>query len=47
MATSERMIKSRKRANLGTYWAQRPAYGHSELHPAAHGKIRPQQSLPS
>jgi hypothetical protein len=47
MATSEQMIKSRKRANLSTYLAQRPAYGHPEPHAAAHGKISLQQSLPS
>ena len=37
----ERMTKSGGGRNLGTYWAQRPAYGRPEPHPAAHDKINP------
>jgi hypothetical protein len=37
----DRMTKSRGERNLGTYWAQRAAYGHPEPHAAEHGKIGP------
>jgi hypothetical protein len=37
----DRMRKSGGGRNLGTYWAQRPAYGRPEPHPAAYGKINP------
>jgi hypothetical protein len=37
----EQMTKSGSEPNLGTYWAQRPAYEHLEPHIAAHDKISP------
>jgi hypothetical protein len=38
----DRMTKSCGGRNLGTYWAQRAAYGHPEPHPDAHDKISPE-----
>ena len=43
----ERMTKSGGGRNLGTYWAQRPAYGHPEPHPAAHDEISLELNLAS
>jgi hypothetical protein len=37
----DRMTKSGGWRNLGTYWAQRLAYGRPEPHPAACDKINP------
>src|SRR5262252_1395557 len=46
-AMDDQMTKSGGGRNLGTYWAQRPAYGHLEPPTAARGKISPELSLPS
>jgi len=42
-----RMTKSGSERNLGTYWAQRPAYRHPEPHAAARDKIGLELSLAS
>ena len=47
MATGEQMIKTGNEPNLGTYWAQRPAYGHPEPHTVARDKIGLELSLAS